>query len=190
MLYLILNFQTVPTYFASSTSSSSVSDVKLIPPLKGIYHGAFTDFGGEQNQVSAQIIDFENITGKRIVWAYFSNNWGSEGIVFPEAKVKTVHSLGVVPFIRLMPRTTFDQGRIEPILTLQTIIYGKFDNELRRWADDAKRLGTPIMVEFGTEVNGDWFPWSGIFNGKGNQMDMETLIILMVLKDSGTHIGI
>jgi beta-mannanase len=65
-----------------------------------------------------------------------------------------------------MPLTAFDQGRIDPIFTLQSIISGKFDNELRRSADDAKRLGIPIMVEFGTEVNGDWFPWGGIFNGE------------------------
>jgi beta-mannanase len=94
-------------------------------------------------------------------------NWGSEGIVFPEAKVKTIHSLGIVPFIRMMPRTTFDQGKIDPTFTLQGIVNGNFDYELRQWADDAKRVGIPIMVEFGTEVNGDWFPWSGVLNGGG-----------------------
>ena len=167
VLYLSINSQAVSSY-ATSNSSSSVTDVKLIPPSRGIYHGAFTDFGGEENEVTAQkIIDFENIAGKKIVWAYFSNNWGSEGIVFPEAKVKTIHSLGIIPFIRMMPRTTFDEGRIDPIFTLQGIINGNFDRELRRWADDAKRVGIPIMVEFGTEVNGDWFPWSGVLNGEG-----------------------
>jgi beta-mannanase len=169
ILYLSMNSHSVSSYAASSSNSQpSISDVKLIPPLGGIYHGAFTDFGGEENEVTARkIIDFENIAGKKMVWAYFSNNWGSEGIVFPEAKVKTIHSLGIVPFIRMMPRTTFDQGRIDPNFTLQGIINGNFDNELRRWADDAKRVGIPIMVEFGTEVNGDWFPWSGALNGEG-----------------------
>jgi beta-mannanase len=166
MLYLSMNFQNASSYFASSNLSSSVFDAKLIPPLRGIYHGAFTDFGGGEDKVTAQkIIDFENIIGKKIVWAYFSNNWGSEGIAFPEGKVRTIHSLGIVPFIRMMPRTTFDQGKTDPLFTLQRIIDGKFDNDLRRWADDAKRVGVPIMVEFGTEVNGDWFPWSGILNG-------------------------
>jgi hypothetical protein len=38
---------------------------------------------------------------------------------------------------------------------------------LKIWAQDAKRVGIPIMVKFGTEVNGNWFPWSSILNGGG-----------------------
>ena len=129
ILYLSIKFQAVSSY-ATSNSSSSVTDVKLIPPSRGIYHGAFTDFGGEENEVTAQkIIDFENIAGKKIVWAYFSNNWGSEVLNFQRQSVKIIHSLGIIPFIRMMPRTTFDEGRIDPIFTLQSIINGNFDRD-------------------------------------------------------------
>ena len=65
----------------------------------------------------------------------------------------------------MTPRTTFTDGVADPIYTLQGFIDGKFDIDLKRWAQDAKRVGIPIMVEFGTEVNGGWFPWSGILNG-------------------------
>ncbi len=141
--------------------------IKIAPPNKGVYQSAITDFGGTEDDVTAKkILDYEKMIGKKIVWAYFSNNWGT-GIKFPEKSVKIIHSLGIVPFIRMMPRTTFTDGVQDPNFTLQRIIDGKFDSNLTKWAQDAKRVGIPIMVEFGTEVNGDWFPWSGILNGGG-----------------------
>ncbi len=141
--------------------------VKIAPPLKGVYQSAITDFGGTEDEVTAKkIIDFEKLIGKKIVWAYFSNNWG-KGIKFPDKSVKVIHSLGIVPFIRMMPRTTFTDGVQDPQFTLQKIIDGKFDNNLTKWALAAKKTNIPLMVEFGTEVNGKWFPWSGILNGGG-----------------------
>lgn len=153
-----------------TTNVQNLSNVviKVAPPEHGVYQGAITDFGGTEDNVTTQkILSFENLIGKKIVWSYFSNNWGS-GIKFPEKSVKIIHSLGIVPFIRMMPRTTFTEETIDPNFTLQRIIDGKFDNNLTQWARDAKRVGIPIMVEFGTEVNGHWFPWSGILNGGGN----------------------
>ena len=67
----------------------------------------------------------------------------------------------------MMPRTDFQEGKREPIYTLQLIIEGKFDDDLKVWANDAKNMHFPILVEFGPEMNGDWFPWSGIINGGG-----------------------
>lgn len=143
----------------------SALSVKVGPPPKGVYLSALTDFGGAEDKVTSQkIIDFEKLIGKKIVWAYFSNNWGS-GIKFPETAVMAIHSVGVIPFIRMMPRTVFTDGVADPVYTLQGFIDGKFDSDLKKWAQDAKRVGIPIMVEFGTEVNGGWFPWSGILNG-------------------------
>ena len=139
--------------------------LKVGPPTKGVYLSALTDFGGAEDEVTSQkIINFEKLIGKKIVWAYFSNNWGS-GIKFPETAVRMIHSVGVIPFIRMMPRTVFTDGVADPLYTLQGFIDGKFDSALIKWAQDAKRVGIPIMVEFGTEVNGGWFPWSGILNG-------------------------
>jgi hypothetical protein len=32
---------------------------------------------------------------------------------------------------------------------------------------DAKRFGTPLLAEYGVEVNGFWFPWNGLWNQEG-----------------------
>jgi hypothetical protein len=132
-----------------------------------VYHSAFPDFGGWEDEVAAdRITDFENLVQKRIVWAYFSNNW-FDGIEFPEASVRAIHDSGHVPFIRMMARSSRERALPDPVYTLQRIIDGDFDGDLRAWAQRAKQIDFPIMVEFGTEVNGDWFPWSGALNGGG-----------------------
>lgn len=64
-----------------------------------------------------------------------------------------------------MPRSDFKVGGPDPLYTLQKIIDGQFDRELTQWATDAKKSAIPLLVEFGTEVNGNWFPWNGAYNG-------------------------
>jgi beta-mannanase len=44
---------------------------------------------------------------------------------------------------------------------------GKFDEDLRTWCKAAAQVKYPILSEFGTEMNGEWFPWNGIWNGGG-----------------------
>jgi len=139
--------------------------LSLIPPTSGAYHSAFPDFGGTEDEVSAdRIIDFENLVQKKIVWAYFSNNW-LEGIEFPEASVRVIHDQGVIPFIRMMAWSSFERPLPDPAYTMQRIIDGDLDTDLHRWARSAKAVGIPLIVEFGTEVNGNWFPWNGQHNG-------------------------
>ncbi|HEY3250659.1 MAG TPA: glycosyl hydrolase, partial [Ignavibacteria bacterium] len=41
------------------------------------------------------------------------------------------------------------------------------DKELRQWARDLKKSGIPVLIDFAAEPNGDWFPWSGQYNGSG-----------------------
>ena len=97
-----------------ANQSSSIS-VKVGPPPYGVYNSALTDFGSEEDNVTAEKMKaYEQLIGKKIVWAYFSNNWGN-GIKFPEDAVKAIHSLGVVPFIRMMPCTTFTDGLVDPV---------------------------------------------------------------------------
>ncbi len=139
---------------------------KLVSPADGqLYHGANPDFGGTEDIVNAEAIqDFETLAKKKIAWAYFSDNW-YDAVKFPADAVETIQKEGRIPFIRLMPRTDFKDDSPDPVYTLQGIIDGKFDTVLTAWALEAKDNGKPLLVEFGTEVNGNWFPWCGLYNG-------------------------
>lgn len=142
----------------------SSDSLKVLAPANGIYFSAYPDFGDSEDTVTVQRISgFEELAGKGIAWVYFSNNW-IDGIKFPSQAVMIIHDYGRLPCIRMMARSTCEQGP-DSIYTLQKIIDGVFDVELSEWAEDAKAVGFPLMVEFGVEANGDWFAWSGIFNG-------------------------
>lgn len=158
-------------FLASCGNSNSSSSGKLIAPNgEKIYFGAFPDFGGSENVVSVdRVKSFESIVGKKIAWAMFSNNWYN-GISFPKSRVDAIYSSGAVPYIRLMPRSDDTQGDSDKKFSLQNIIDGKFDDNLKNWAKEAKNYKKSLLLDFGVEPNGDWFPWSGKFNG-GSKTD-------------------
>ena len=139
---------------------------KIMPPETGVYTGAFPDMGSTEDSVTfARLKAYENLTGHKPQWVYFSNNWFG-GIKFPGNEVRIIKDFGSVPFIRMMPRSDFSDTKSDPVYSIQKISSGKFDKELTVWARDAIKYDEPLMVEFGTEVNGNWFPWSGFNNGK------------------------
>lgn len=159
------------TATASVTVSCINAEIKLQPSPAGIYHSAFVfegNDGWEDAVTKNEVTDFEALVGKQLTWGYFSNNWFSE-ITFPADGVNTLKELGRVPFIRLMARHDDFWGNPggESLYTMQNIIDGMFDTELRTWARAARDCGVPLLVEFGTEVNGDWFPWNGRYHGGG-----------------------
>jgi beta-mannanase len=139
--------------------------VKLVP-AEGIYHSAHPDFGPRDDAPSEQSVrSFEDLAGKKIVWAFVACHW-DRGINFPTEQCNVLNAAGVIPLVGIMPWSVLKQNAAEPLYTLERIARGDFDAELVRFADDAKALGFPIMIEFGPEVNGSWFPWNGAWNGR------------------------
>lgn len=148
-------------------TSCSFSNNKLMPIEGKIYHCAFPDFGGTEDIVTeAHIDDFESLAGQNIAWAYFSNNW-MDGLIFPKQAVEIISAKGKVPFIRLMFRSVFEDNKPDPKYKLIDIINGKYDSAIISWANEAINCNTYLLAEFGTEVNGRWFPWNGYHNGGG-----------------------
>lgn len=147
-----------------------VAAFKLLPPPKDkIYFGAFPGFGGSEDQVSRQkIVDFETLVQKKSAWVYFSQNWYN-GIVYPKEAIEMIYQSGHIPFVRLMPRSGDKQYVKEKTFSLQKIIDGKFDAALTAWAEEAKAEDIPLLIDFAVEPNGDWFGWSGKYNGGGTK---------------------
>lgn len=141
---------------------------KLLPPPQGIYHAAFPDFGPEEDIVTSNRLRsfVSEVAGKSITWAYFSDNW-FDGIRFPSSAINRISKAGVIPFIRMMPRADWSEGCRNKTYSLQSIIDGQHDQALRGYARKTAEYTDPLIIEFGTEVNGNWFPWSGICHGGG-----------------------
>jgi Glycosyl hydrolase family 26 len=152
------------TSAAKDTSASA--GVLAPPPAGSLYHGVYPGGKtGEEDDITAASTDeYEAAVGHKVAWVYFSNNW-YKSAAFPSATCQWIAARGSVPYIRLMLRSNIDPGSVEPTFTLDRIIKGEFDPQLKAWAKEAASFGKPVMAEYGPEVNGDWFPWNGSYNG-------------------------
>ncbi len=148
---------------------------RVLPPSWGSYLGAFTDFNTREtynaDHVSgSRIAAFEKLAGHTLTWVYFSQQW-YRGLRFPRERVLTIWRHGAVPYIAFLPSSGIFYGpgpkqhKPERRYTLQRIIDGVFDRQLRGWADGARSLGVPLLLSFGAEVNDEWGPWNARWNG-------------------------
>jgi len=139
-----------------------------IPPPGHFYHGVYPGgITGEEDDITLNDLRaYEQAAGKTATWVYFSHNWYHER-KFPTQTAEWIRDAGSIPYVRLMMRSDAVQNHAEPEFTLDRIVNGGFDADLRAWARAARDFGSPLMAEFGTEVNGEWFPWNGVWNGGG-----------------------
>lgn len=167
-------------YFGSKAVSQQNSTLNGItakgqvvatPGAGKYYHGVFPggEFAEEDQIKKEELASYQEAVGKKAVWVYFTHNW-FKGKPFPVKTASWIRDNGSVPFIRLMLRSSEEQNVKEPKYTLARIIRGDFDKDLRAWARGAKTFGTPLLAEFGTEVNGEWFAWNGKWNGGGAKL--------------------
>ena len=151
---------------------SNAESPRVLPPPSGkLYHGFY--WGGvgtdthdptEHDVTPQDVTRYEEAIGTKTAWVYFSNNW-FESRKFPREMCSWIRDLGKIPYVRLMLRSDVDQHHSEKRFSVDKIIAGEFDLDLRAWASEAKSFGSPILIEWGTEPNGNWFSWNGKWNG-------------------------
>jgi len=141
--------------------------LSLVMPTNGVYTGAFIDFGdGESHVTYEALTHFERLTGKPLAVVACGNFWGDQA--FPEKTVRMISSYGAVPLLFWSPwDKPYDEGEKAGRFGLQRILAGKCDKYIDDWADAARQYGKPLLVTWGLEMNGTWFPWSGYFSGAG-----------------------
>jgi hypothetical protein len=138
-----------------------------IPGDGKLYHGVFP--GGPKGDENAptleQLLPYEEKAGRTVAWVYFSHEW-SKGRAFPDATVRWIHIHGATPYIRLMLRSSTKQYVPELLYRLEDIADGGFKDDLAAWGKAAARVGFPLIAEWGTEMNGDWFSWNAKHHGE------------------------
>jgi hypothetical protein len=155
-----------------------------------IYHGVYPgiDTGGEDEITPQSLEDYERAAGRRAAWVYFSHEW-SHGRSFPQTTADWIRASGRVPFIRLMLRSDADNPLPDPEYNLKAINNGRFDDYLRAWGRDARSFGAQLIVEWGTEMNGDWFSWNAKWNGESKGAarfrDAYKRIVRIIRDDAG-----
>lgn len=143
------------------------ADVKLLPPTRGIYHGVFADIPEFplRGQIESQTARFERQVGKGVAFSIVGNNWVN-GIRFPALEVESVHAAGRIPVVHIKPWSEKRRGLgADRDYSFEKILAGWYDPDLRRYAQAARTFARPIVLDFAPEANGNWYPWSGVFQG-------------------------
>lgn len=154
---------------SNSPPAPAPQGVKIpLPPAGYLYHSVYPGgkTGEESDVTQDDLRTYEDIVRKNAVWVYFSHNW-YQGHEFPLATAAWIREAGSIPYIRLMLRSDSEQNHAEPLYTFDKILNGDFDADLQAWASAARDFGTPLIAEYGVEVNGEWFSWNGMWYGAG-----------------------
>ena len=144
--------------------------VEVAIPEHGAYTGAFMDFGDEEDDVSLETIEeFEELVGKHQAIIASSSYWGEQN--FPVGNLNVIWRHRSLPLVFWSPwDKPYAEDRGADKFSLTEILGGKWDAYIDKWADAARDFGHPMIVVFGVEMNGTWFPWSGAYYG-GVQWD-------------------
>lgn len=141
------------------------------PPKGKFYHGVHPNTTGNEGNITLENINsYISLSGKKVAWVYFSNEW-SVNRSFPFEISENIRDIGSIPYIRLMLRSDTAQYQNESLYTLDAINSGQFDDSLKNWSISAAHFKTPIIAEYGTEVNGEWFSWNAKWNGEQEGAD-------------------
>ncbi len=164
-----LGFISVCLILSACSSPIAQTQSLEVPSAGSYYHGVYPGgkTGNEDDITTNDLHSYETTVGKEVAWVYFSNNW-FQAQVFPVETATWIRQEGAMPFIRLMLRSSADTDTdiAESEYKLASILAGKFDDQLKAWGIAAKEFGTPLIVEWGTEMNGNWFSWNGKWNGQ------------------------
>jgi len=68
---------------------------------------------------------------------------------FPLSSCKNVYDAGYIPHIVW-----------EPWIGIDDFLSGNLDADLEKFGQDIAEFGNPVMLRWGHEFNGDWYPWS------------------------------
>lgn len=151
----------------SRSSTLGFQHLDCFLPSMGYCHvGVFPGWGEFEDAVNAgDIREFEELSGKSVAISPFSNFWGENYV--SSRQLDEIAEYGAVPLMRMMPwGEPYWRPGYQPDYALERIIDGYFDSFLSDWADEIRKFEKPVMVTFGCEMNGDWFPWSGVFQGR------------------------
>jgi beta-mannanase len=141
------------------------AQVEVVIPAHGAYTGAFIDFGETEEDVTLETIeDFEAMVGKHQAIIASSSYWGEQD--FPTRSLNLIWRHKSLPLVFWSPwDRPYEQDKGPDRFSLKAILAGQWDTYIDQWGDAARRFGKPLIVSFGNEMNGDWFPWSGTYYG-------------------------
>jgi mannan endo-1,4-beta-mannosidase len=137
--------------FAVPNGGSAAHDVRPSPPRwpdtlpvrPASYIGVY---GPGVPGSYAGVTDFSATTGVSPQLVLYYSGWFEP---FQASFARAVAKHGAVPLVQINPKG----------VSLAAIAHGRYDQYLSTYARDVRAYRHPVILSFGHEMNGDWYPW-------------------------------
>ena len=131
------------------------------PPAGKVFLGVQTNAGPSD---FAAVDAFAAATKHAPSVLQFSQGWASDQ--FDPAKLDAIAAKGMLPIVSWEPWDYRSKnGPAQPAYRLAQIAGGAYDTYVRSWATGIAALPYPVVIRFGHEMNGFWYPWCEQANG-------------------------
>ncbi len=129
---------------------------ELLVPSYGTYYGYYMpDLNDHSKDTEVKLSESDSPS-----LALFYQDWAQDK-GFDFEFMSNLDKKGVVPVVTWEPwdsRKSFT-GQVDPEYSLQSIIDGKHDEYVKKWAKGAALYNKPLFLRFAHEMNGNWYPW-------------------------------
>ncbi|MER6911105.1 glycosyl hydrolase [Streptomyces sp. NPDC000594] len=110
----------------------------------------------------AEVSRVSEAAGTRPTMVEYFVQWTED---FDPGAVDASYRQGLLPVLSWEPWAGKDKGVTDqPKYRLRTIIDGKHDAYIKRFARDVAAHDWPLAIRFAHEMNGEWYPWSEQYN--------------------------
>jgi hypothetical protein len=120
--------------------------------------------------------------GRPLELVMFHTHWGTNSGAFDPSLLQYVDERGGVPLITWEAWVPIYAGGVgvadQPTFSLSNIVSGVFDPYIDSWAQGLAAWEKPVLLRFGHEMNGDWYPWAAGANGNTAQQFIDAWIYL------------
>jgi hypothetical protein len=136
---------------ATSTSPNPSPAATVTPyphvnrPCKGKIPQPFAGIATNGN-FAASVASFQHDTGAHLRLVEFYNPFPGS---FQRGEAQQVVDLGALPLIQLNPRR----------ISTAELAAGSYDSYIRSYAREVRSFGCHVVLSFGHEMNGWWYPW-------------------------------
>lgn len=110
---------------------------------------------------------FAERVGREPAISLWFQHWGLPATqAFDRARLEAVASRGAVPLITWEPWNPAAPD--DPRFGLERIAAGAFDDYVDGWAAGLRDWGGRVLLRWGHEMNGAWYPWAAGYRGRAN----------------------
>jgi hypothetical protein len=156
-----------PATAQESTPSTDRPVINQIPDPVAL--GVMVEIVQDPSKLDALVAQI----GREPAIVMFHMHWGNESGNFNRPLLDFLDERGVTPLITWEAWRPLYAGGVavadQPDFALRFILDGSFDSYIETWAQGIAAFGKPVLLRFGHEMNGDWYPWAVGVNGNSPQ---------------------